>query len=342
LLETTVYSPDVPVRNSTGLSGRESLELVNFVEALVASGSMAVLTAMREAGNCDWPLPKFVLTAVVSGSIWGAASSIWGSLRTTQSGRDRAFRRCCLRLLARMSFLSAERALAANDTHPFMALLQSRPGGGIYPVKNVHEWYLRRPENHDAITHLMYLTVFMNRRYPWPRRHRHRADIEMAKWLQEDNTNWHATSPMFGLTKARDTLTLAAILPGFLQTLLEDQTLWLLLAVCGCAEDGGFDERKIYAALLLQLPNRGRGGGYLWNGRGLYWNSFFSSRREEDRLISMLRRNRELSTWLCGPGGRSILLDICRQRRLRALKVSKPKQEACFPWSTPPSDSNGG
>lgn len=312
------------VDRGRGLSSRESPDLVNFVEALVASGSMAVLTCERYAGNCDWPLPNFVLIAVASGSVSGSP--------TKPSARDRIYRRFCLRLLARMSFLSAERALAVDDTHPFMTVLQTRyrPGGGTYPVDFLYKGDLRRPGNHDAITHVMYLMVFMNRRYPWPRRHRHRADIEIAKWLQEDNTNWSARgNPMFGLIRARETLTQAAILPGFLQALLEDQTLWLLLAVCGCAEDDVFDERNIHAALSLQLTNRGREMGCSWNGRGLFLNSFFSSRRQEDRLTNMLRENRVLSTWLCSQGGRSILLDICRQRRRRALQVGDPKHEAC-------------
>ena len=319
LLGTIAYSQDMRRRfpdSGLILSGGETLDLVNFVEALVASGSMAALTSLREAGNCDWPLPNFVLTAVASGGVWG-------SPRAPKSARDRVLRRVCLRLLARMSFLSAERALAVDDIHPFMTMLQTRhrSGWGTDPVNFIYERYLRQPANHDAITHLMYLMVFMNRRYPWPQRHRHRADMEITKWLQDDNTNWCARSGMFGLQRARATLTLAVILPGFLQALLEDHTFWLLLAACGCAEDYVFDERNMYTALSLLVTNRGRESLCLWGGRRSILNGYFSCRGEEGRLIGMLRNNHVLSTWLCSEGGRSVLLDICRQRRRRVLQV---------------------
>lgn len=321
LLEGIIYDGDTPGRC---LSSRD-LGFLNFMEAVVASGSVTVLSVMHEVGSGDMPLPYFVLEMVATGNSYPV-----GSPRPMKFAMNRIFCRVCLRLLARMSFLSAERALAVDDTHPFMTLLQTwyRPGEGIHPVGFTRECFLGHPENHDTISHVMYLTVFMNRRYPWPPRHRHRADIEIAKWLQEDERNWTVTNEMFGLDRARETLTQAAILPGFLQARLEDHRLWLVFAACGCAEDGVFDERNIYFALLLHLATGGREMGGVWSGSGSLLNSFFSSRQEEGRLTSMLRTNCTLSTWFYSQGGRSILLDICRQRRRRVVQVGHPQHEA--------------
>ena len=322
VLDCIAYSQDMRRRfpdSGLLLSGGETLDFVNFLDALVASGSMAALTCLRGAGNCDRPLPNFVLTAVASGGVLDAP-------RAPKSARDRVLRRVCLRLLARMSFLSAERALAVDDIHPFMTVLQTRyqPGRGTYPVDVIYKRCLRKPANHDAITHLMYLMVFMNRRYPWPQRHRYRAVMGITKWLQDDNTNWCARSSMSGLRIAGETLTLAVIFPGFLQALLEDHTFWLLLAACGCAEDDVFDERNMYTALSLLVTNRRIESLCLWGGRRPILNACFSCRGEESRLIGMLRNNHLLSTWLCSESGRSVLLDICRQRRRRVLQVGHP------------------
>lgn len=289
------------------LKGRWNPDLEDFLDAITASGSMVILTNRRYVGNGGCPLPLFALEAVVSGGILG-----WHTSLRETSSEDRDYRRVCLRLLARLSFLSAERELALGSTHDFMALVQA--GRGVHPVQNIGGKDLADPRNHDPILHVLYLMVFMYRRYPWPQDQQYNIDEEIAKWIQRPDGGCNHF-PLCGrgnneLTIVRRTLELAVILPSFFHALMEDNSVWLLLAAC-----------------LRQHSSCTAGNHVTTSGgeKGWFLNTAFSSRREEKNLIRLLKHYRLLAAYVCGEDGRYLLLDVCRQRRRRVIQVSQPQ-----------------
>lgn len=291
------------------LRGRPDPEVEEFLDAVTTSGSVAVISNRRYAGNGGDPLPAFVLTALVSGGVWGTPC------HETLS-EDRDLRRVCLRLLARMSFLSAEREIAFGSTHDFMALVQTcRYASGVYPAQQIGTQSFVDPRNRDPILHVMYLMIFMYRRYPWPPDQQYHVDEEIARWIQDDDggcRHYHVCGPILHqLTLVRHTLKLAVLLPGFFQALQEDHSVWLLLAAACTREQGSRCEAGDRATTC------GGREKICW-----VFNAAFRSSREENNLIRTLAHNRLLSAWVCSEDGRYLLLDVCRQRRRRVVEVS--------------------
>lgn len=266
-------------------SSGPSPELEAFLEALVASGSVALLTNTRMDGGGGR-----VLRQLLASTIHRRASHLT-CVETHRLG---------LRLLARTTFLSAEQAAAMGCTHPFMALIRARPQSNAeYFIEEI-EYYGRGygSQVNDAALQVVYLAIFMYRRYPWPQRQRYRADATIAKWVEEDLDRSAFEYNRMGLV--RNTLKWAISLPGFFQALLEHHSVWLLLAA--------YDIEERHFA-----PGKKR--------RSLFLNASFSSRRQETLLIQELKNNRLLTAWMCSKAGRHILLEICRQRRRRVVQV---------------------
>ncbi|CAM9878051.1 unnamed protein product, partial [Ectocarpus fasciculatus] len=207
--------------NYIWVSSGPSPELEAFLEALAASGSVAFLTNTRMDGGGGRALGQLLDLTIYR------RSTYLSSVKILRLG---------LRLLARMSFLSAEQAAAVGCTHPFMALLRIRPRSkGLYSVEEIDLYRCGNgaPYVDDAILQVLYLTIFMYRRYPWPQGQQYRVDATIAKWVEEDldrSFDYHRRSLV------RSTLKWAVSLPGFFQALLEDHSIWLLLAACDIEE----------------------------------------------------------------------------------------------------------
>lgn len=263
-------------------------ELEAFLDALAASGSVALLTNTCMDGGGGFVLDQLLDMTIYRGS-YG-----FGCVKTHRMG---------LRLLARMSFLSAEQALAVGCTHPFMALIRIRPRSpASYPVEYIVNRYLKCCVD-DAILQVLYLTMFMYRRYPWPRQQRYRVETTIAKWVEWVEVDCNRPSIV------KETLAWAMLLPGFFQVLVEDDSIWFLLAA--------FDiEQRVASG----------------KKRGFFLNTTFSSRQRESRIIGELKNNRLLSAWMCGKDNRHLLQEVCRQRRRRVVKVrvASAPQKACF------------
>lgn len=296
----------------------------NLFDALAASGSVPMLSNRAYMGNGGTTLLCLVFDAMMPRAITCD--------RYPEEPEDflagRRHRRACFRLLARMSFLRTERALAEGSNHRFMSM--NLNWEKIFPSGTIRlsdtrgrSLIRRRAEAFDASLHMMYLMVFMYRRYPWPRPQRCRVVADIAEWLQDDHTRYRGGGNLFPKDLARKTLNLALVMPGFFEALLEDRTLWLLLAASQCGEENASDEINFYWGYALQVATHGRGMGR-WSVAGSSWNGFFQSRQDERSLSTLLKENAGLSTFLCSQPGRPIILDICRQRRRRVVKVSYP------------------
>lgn len=256
-------------------------EVEAFLDALAASGSVALLTnACCDGGG------GFVLDQLLDLTIYRSSTN-FSCVKTHRMG---------LRLLARVSFLSAEQALAAGCTHPFMALLRIRPQSqASYSVERISLGRrLFGPYVDDAILQVLYLTIFMYRRYPWPRQQQYRVETTIAKWVEWAEHDRHRRSIV------TDTLAWAFYLPGFFNALLEDHSLWFLLSACEVEE--------------RHTVGRNRGVFFL--------NAAFGSRQRENHLIRALTNNRIFLAWVCcSKGGRHLLREVCRQRRRRVIQV---------------------
>ncbi|CAM9771243.1 unnamed protein product [Scytosiphon promiscuus] len=269
-------------------------ELGEFLDALTGSGSAAVLTNKRYTWDGGRPLPNFVLQSVAVGHPWGS----YRGPRPDRAGtrEDRALRRVCLRFLARMAFLSAERTLGEGGTHPFLALLWSGPHAvGVYPLQEIATRYLDDPFNQAATLQVVYLMVFVYRALPWPRR-QFLADSEYAEWMNYGGS-WSVRS------FSRRLMQVAVIVPGFFEAFVDQNLEHVLLATGD----------------LGHFPGRGRTqGGDV--SRVFAWNRYFKDRREEERLTDLLQENRLFSAWVC-KAGRTFLLETCRQRRRRVVEA---------------------
>eukprot|EP00752_Nemacystus_decipiens_P008595 g7674.t1 len=280
-------------------------ELAAFLDALTSSGSEAILTNKRYVGNGGMPLPFFVLHSVTVGEPWGDGPQ--GSTESSDVGssRDRAFRRICLRLLARMAFLSAERRLARGAAHPFMALLETKHGpetyGEMLPFEEVRAPRLAHPTNQSAFLQVVFLMMFVYRRLPWSSREQYLADAQYRD----------ASRPLFdwgGVQLKNQLCTIILGVPGVLQALVVDGGLWHVLVAHGIGIRVDPEERPLGFTFKRNL------GEYCLN-------DCFGSKTEEDKLIVLLRDTRLLSKWFCGVAGRYLLLEVCRQRRRRVVQA---------------------
>lgn len=288
-------------------------DLAAFLQALTASGSVAVLTNQHEiAGSGGMALPFCVLNTVITGAPWRWDFCPEGT--KLGSPKDRALRRICLRLLARMSFLSAELALSRQgETHPFMALLHSSRGtcGGSIPMIllpfNEISWehLVLYPTNQAALLQVTYLMGFIYRRFPWPRR-QHLADVEHARTC-------HATHPSRRFNLFGNTAAAALAAPGLAEALLVELDLWHVLAAYSAGSEWSCDIQSCFrrrqrssASLEMRPP--------LSVVERLLPES--PDRRQADHRSE---GSRLLSGWVCG-GARWLLLDTCRQRHRRVLE----------------------
>lgn len=139
-------------------------ELVAFLEALMSSGSVAILTNQRYSGQGGTPLPFSVMGTVTTGNPWGYT---W----TAKMLRPHhlALRRVCFRLLARMAFLSAERALGHGPVH------LSRDQPWYQGCGHIWEGLLAHRRNQGAILQVVYLMIFLYQRFPWGYRRQYHA-----------------------------------------------------------------------------------------------------------------------------------------------------------------------
>lgn len=293
---------DVLEAHSSWSSGnpeiRVSPELAAFVEALTSSASVAVLTNKRYVCNGGMVLPLFVLRSVTVGDPW---YSPW-KFDHLGSSQDRAFRRVCLRLLARMAFLSAERSLASEATHPFMVLLEmcrGREGNRVEmrPVLAVPGSFLVQPTSQAAFLQVIFLMIFVHRRFPWHPRRQYLADVRYREELSRDGSG-----DDIGLANRMVRIVLEV--PGVLHALVVDNDTWHIFVTYSAGTRSN-DPRQMGKRLFGESCLSG----------------CFRSRIEEDRLVALLRDTRLVSKWLCGENGRHILLDVCRQRRRRVLQV---------------------
>lgn len=303
-------------------------EVASFFEALLASGSRAVLENRRYVGNGGLELPYFVLQSVLVGGPWGAFRLPSGRLYPSEEAKtsfreDQAFRRTCLRLLARMAFFSAERAVARGETHPFMVLLQTDRGGQMNPLYEIGlQSLVDNPTNQSAALQVLYLMKFVCRGFPWARG-QHLADAEHAHRVMAPG---HWIGEGLSMKMARMVL----LVPGFVRELVVDQTLWHVLAAYGleghiCAPQCFRCVREDQLVATGSQPYSA-GERFTDNCRhaaevARLWNGIFNSGKEENSLIRTLRQNRFVSTWVCGKGRRPLLLKICRQRRRRVIQV---------------------
>ena len=279
-------------------------ELAAFLEALTSSGSETALTNKRYVGNGGMPLPFFVLHSVTVGEPWGSIKN-----DDVGSSRDRAFRRICLRLLARMAFLSAERALARGATHPFMVLLETEHGpetwGAMLPFEAVRVRRLGHTINQLAFLQVLFLMMFVHRRFPWTSRGQYEADAQYRDTSQP-------LSAWDGVELTNQMIQIVLTVPGVLQALVVDLDLWHILVAHGVGIVVGNIERP-----LGYRKKRNFGASCL--------NDCFRGKTEEDKLIVSLRETKLLSTWFCGEAGRHLLLEVCRQRRRRVVQVRKKR-----------------
>lgn len=264
-----------------------------FLDALTASGSVAILdSACWHIGHRDTfrLFPFCVLQTVVIGEPWGLYYD--AKMVDLGSSGDVALRGTCLRLLARMAFLSAERALGNGDTHPFMALLEA-DGERIYPFGVTRRKHMEHPANQAAFLQVLHLMTFVYRHFPWPRR-QYVADVEDARMLRSRPAFWEA-KPSWCRDRLRPPLDkilwFAVFVPGVLEVLVENDLCHVLTAY------RVMDDKPLIGQL-------------------------FSTREKEDRLIRLFRDNFRVSSWICGEGERCLLLDLCRQRRRRVLQVT--------------------
>lgn len=276
-------------------------ELAAFLEALTSSGSETVLTNKRYVGNGGMPLPFFVLHSVTVGDPWGSAGN-----NDLGSSRDRALRRVCLRLLARMAFLSAERALARGAAHPFMVLLETMHGpkvwGEILPFDVVRAPLLVHTTNQSAFLQVLFLMIFVHRRFPWPSRGQYQADAQY-RGASRPLSAWD------GIELTNKMAQIVLTVPGVLQALVVDLNFWHILVAHGVG---------------IRVDSVERPPGYKKRNLGEYClNACFGSRTEEDKLVALLRDTRLLSKWFCGEAGRHLLLEACRQRRRRVVQVRR-------------------
>lgn len=297
-------------------------EIMAFLKALAASGSAVILTNRRYVGNGGRQLPYFVLETAVIGAPWDY-NYHQPSLLRLGSPHDYALRRACLRLLARMSFPSAERGLARGDTHPFMVLLETNRGG-IHPFLEIRTRFLAREyrTNQAAFLQVLYLMIFMYKRFPWPRR-QYLADVEHARRIRAPE-HWVERGLL-----ASKVVRMAILVPGFLRELVVDQNLWHVLAAYGfeghncslhlsscCVHD---NQSYYYQCDTFERSASSSCGRSTELAR--LWNVLFSNRKDESSLIAMLRGSRLVSKWVCAKGRRPLLLEICRQRRRRVVQM---------------------
>lgn len=277
-------------------------ELAAFLEALTSSGSVGVLTNRRYSGNGETPLPLFVLHSVTVGDPWGP----WGcgpppsQVRKFGSSQDRAFRRVCFRLLARMAFLSAERSLGRGATHPFMVLLETRHGptnyhgaGEVRPLELDSERLLAlHPVNRAAFLQVLFLMIFVHRRFPWPPHQQYGTDARYRDaWRR-------STGPWDFIKIINRMMGIVLTVPGAAQALVVDDEVWHVLATYGAGIRTN-DSKFGHCCL----------------------NFCFRSKIEEDKLVALLGDTLVTSSWLCGEIGRFVLLEVCRQRRRRVVQV---------------------
>ncbi|CAM9960101.1 unnamed protein product [Ectocarpus fasciculatus] len=295
-----------------------------FLEALTASGSAAVLTNRRYVGNGGTELPYFLLRSVVIGEPWGYNYNNARQRIKLGSPKDRAFRRTCFRMLARMAFLSAERTLSRAGTHPFMVLLETNRG----PMLPFDEFRTHRivdfPVNQFAVLDVLYLMTFVYRALPWPRR-QYLADVEHAISV--------STPPAdcIGHSLVEMTMRMMMIVPGFFWEFVVNQSLWHVLLAYGAGSVGGSRYHLQHQSQDSLGVSSARAGDI---ARSLS-NVFFSNRQYEANLIRMLKENRLVATWLCGEGRRPLLLDICRQRRRRVVEAVAVGAPSAFSIAVP-------
>lgn len=131
-------------------------------------------------------MPHFILAATITGDPWGRSDDrVEISLPA-----DRAFRRVCLKMLTRIVLSSADRTCAAGGTHPFMMLLETR--GGLHPVDRC-TGPLRHPFDQACMMQVIYLMIFVYRRFQWHPRRQYLADVRHAKLLEMCGTRAELT-----------------------------------------------------------------------------------------------------------------------------------------------------
>lgn len=305
-------------------------EVASFFEALLASGSTAVLTNRRYVGNGGLELPYFVLQSVLVGEPWGVFQFPSGRGAKISFGNDQAFRCTCLRLLTRMAFFSAELAIARGETHPFMVLLQT-DRGQMNPLYELRiQSLVDNRINQSAALQVLYLMMFVCRGFPWPRG-QHLADVEHARRIMAPG-HWIGQGLLIKMMR------MTIFVPGFLRELVVDQKLWPILAAYGfeghtcvlqcfrCVPQGQLVlESHTFSASKSSTIRCGRAAEV-----ARLWNGIFGSCKEERSLVRTLRENRFASTWVCGKGQRPLLLEICRQRRRRVVQVRASFRQVCL------------
>lgn len=285
-------------------SGKIDPPLAGFLKALTACEASAVLNNRRYCGNGGQELPYFVLRAVITGEPWGSRL-----IAVAQSGswreENRTFRRACLRVLARMAFWSAECACAQGAPHPFVVLLNT-DRGGIHLMEAFQIRHLSSEAiNRGCMLQVLYLMIFVYRRFPWPRR-QYLADIEYANSLHASSSAWEGYSMRTNL--ARRIMRIILFMPAFLHALVE-QKLWHVLVAYRV------DKCDTYRCSIHHGRRR---------DRFCVWGDHLSSRQHERNLMQVLSNDRLISIWFCGKEGRCFLLELCRQRRRRVVQVSHP------------------
>lgn len=218
-----------------------------------------------------------------------------------------------------MAFLSAECALGSGDTHPFMALLET-DWRDLCPFGSIEMEHMVHPTNQAAFLRVVYLMRFVCRRFPWTGRLQHLADAEHpSPVLSRPRDFYWELSPRelavqcfkhcYPMPPAEKMMLFAILVPGCWNFSVEEDLGYLLTAYC----------------FVRRLSHRGMGedhGNTLNNVKSApFGKAFFSSRKNEEKLITLLRDNDNVSSPICG-GGLCLLLDIVRQRRRRVLQVN--------------------
>ncbi|CAM9238425.1 unnamed protein product [Ectocarpus sp. 6 AP-2014] len=295
-----------------------------FLEALTASGSAAVLTNRRYVGNGGLELPYFLLQSVVIGEPWGYNYNSSSGMPHLGSPKDRAFREICVRMLARMAFLSAECTLSRGGNHPFMVLLEGNRGPMLPFIEIRMNRVVDFPVNQSAVLDVLSLMIFVYRALPWSRR-QHLADIEHASSIRTPPVDYTAH------LLVKKTMHMMIMVPGFLRELVVDQQLWHVLFAYGV---GRIEASRCH----LQHQSRdslGISSGETRDAARRLCNVFFRNRQHEERLIWMLKETCLVSTWICGDAQRPVLLEICRQRRRRVVEAVAAGAPLAFSTAVP-------
>jgi len=324
-LSSIVYMLEVENWSRPHLQDFLDSQFQGFLDALTASGSVAILdswafcTSDGYNGRGVWEqLPFGVLQTVAIGEPWGIR--YYPKAIKLGSLDDLAVRRACLRLLARMAFLSAEHALGRGDAHPFMVLLQTYGGRRLCPFASIQMGPMVHPTNQAAVLHVVYLLEFIYRRLPWTGQHQHLADVEHASMVLSCPLRYWGLSP----GKQADQL-----FHQHTQTPLVEQMMGFGMLVSGTWKGlfegylGHLFKTYCFFGHFEQREAREDQKSTPDSVKSASVNKlFFSNRKSEQKLIRLFEDNGHISSWICG-GGLCLLLNFCRQRRRRVLQVSR-------------------